>query len=237
VSPLASLQPASEARCLGGRALTGAGVLRDRPLPARSAFTARVEPAASAGVGLVQATMRGQSDGREAGSVACAGIALGVAGFFFMCMGQAEQGATLALLRSPTAGPRLLTAAAQGTIGDFSAIWEATRLGHVDLHALNVISRGRWGLLGHGGFVCAGPAWPTAGGGGIDYSAGWDWTAGASAGRPMVEAAIAHAAERPDEVFAWGLTSGGKKSYINGLRHCCNTYVTCRPRSLLSRSG
>jgi len=29
----------------------------------------------------------------------------------------------------------------------------------------------------------------------------------------------------------------GKKNYINGLRHCCNTYVTCRPRNLLSRSG
>jgi hypothetical protein len=34
-----------------------------------------------------------------------------------------------------------------------------------------------------------------------------------------------------------GVDGGGKKNYINGLRHCCNTYVTCRPRNLLSRSG
>ena len=30
---------------------------------------------------------------------------------------------------------------------------------------------------------------------------------------------------------------GGRRIILNGLRHCCNTYVTCRPRSMLSRSG
>jgi hypothetical protein len=30
---------------------------------------------------------------------------------------------------------------------------------------------------------------------------------------------------------------GGRRVILNGLRHCCNTYVTCRPRSMLSRSG
>ena len=56
---------------------------------------------------------------------------------------------------------------------------------------------------------------------------GRDRAVGATAGRAGVEDAAVPQVRCE--------MRGGRGIKLNGLRHCCNTYVTCRPRKMSSR--